>query len=161
MSGSSALLHNVLHTKPTFPKKQETMGELGIKVGLPEQRGASGKDKYFEFWSVSKTFTWNNFNLHPIGKKTQTLSIKKMIIKYATVPNCDENIQSEVASHNELSSTNDNELLVVCHYHDDAWWWWLWWWYSQNTLRRILRSMVNSGPNLKFWALEIYPWKTV
>ena len=49
MSGSSALLHNVLHTKPTFPKKQETMGELGIKVGLPEQRGASGKDKYFEF----------------------------------------------------------------------------------------------------------------
>ena len=49
MSGSSALLHNVLHTKPTFPKKQETMGELGIKVGLLEQRGASGKDKYFEF----------------------------------------------------------------------------------------------------------------
>ena len=28
---------------------QETMGELGIKVGLLEQRGASGKDKYFEF----------------------------------------------------------------------------------------------------------------
>ena len=49
MSGSSAVLHNVLHTKPTFPKKQETMGELGIKVGLLEQRGASGKDKYFEF----------------------------------------------------------------------------------------------------------------
>ena len=49
MSGSSALVHNVLHTKPTFPKKQETMGELGIKVGLLEQRGASGKDKYFEF----------------------------------------------------------------------------------------------------------------
>ena len=21
--------------------------------------------------------------------------------------------------------------------------------------------MVNSGPNLKFWALEIFPWKTV
>ena len=42
-----------------------------------------------------------------------------MIIKYAPVPNCDVNIQSEVASHNELSSTNDNELFVVCHYHDD------------------------------------------
>ena len=36
------------------------------------------------------------------------------------MPNCDENIQSEVATHSELSSTNDNELFVVCHYHDDG-----------------------------------------
>ena len=43
-----------------------------------------------------------------------------MIIKQAPVLNCDENIQSEVALHNELSLTNDNELLVVCHFHDDG-----------------------------------------
>ena len=45
--------------------------------------------------------------------------INEIMIRYTLVPNCDENIQSEVASHNELSSTNDNELFVVCHYHDD------------------------------------------
>ena len=49
MSGSSAVLHNVLHTKPTFPKKQETMGELGIKVGLLEQRGLLEKTNILNF----------------------------------------------------------------------------------------------------------------